>query len=170
MSAQSDPTRQNILDWCQEDNIQSMEDNPSGNAQFAWAINLGASGITVYKQSQFLDRIYFQSQINFSEIHRTLVNQTWNVNQRNSMMFNLKKLAAQYDVLMNFQLNNDELTGFHTYKIHYHSTISKSDFLEKFLRIQAIHEIVLNQLNIELGQALQSDRANQDSGNKDTGR
>ena len=81
-------------------------------------------------------------------------------------MFNLKKLVAQLDILMNFQLINDELTGFHTYKIHLHSTISKADFIEKYLRIQSVHDIVLNQLNIELGVALQSEHRNQE----DTGR
>lgn len=169
MSAQPDPTRQNIIDWCQEDNIPSVSDD-AVNPQFVWAIGVGATRISVYKIIQIPDRIYFQSQINFSEIHRTLVNQTWNVNQRNNMMHNLKKLVAQYDILMNFQLTNDELTGFHTYKIHHHPTISKADFLEKFLRVQAVHEVILNQLNIELGIALQSDQANQNSGDVNTGR
>lgn len=86
------------------------------------------------------------------------------------MMFNLKKLVAQLNVLMNFKLNNDELTGFHTYKIHHHSTISKADFIEKFFRIQSVHDIVLNQLNFELGVALQSEHKNQDSSDNDAGR
>jgi len=168
MSDQPDPVGQNIIDWCQEDNIQS-----SGGAettQIVWSRHIGTRGISVYKLTRFSDRIYFQSTINFSEIHRTLVNQTWNESKRGVMMFNLKKLVAQLDILINFRLNNDELTGFHTYKIHYHSTISKADFIEKYLRIQSVHDIVLNQLNLELGEALQSERQNQDSGNRDTGR
>lgn len=167
MSSQPDPIIQNIIDWCQEDNIRSVVDTTT-NPRMIWAVNVGA-GIIVYKQQQLLDRIYFQSQINFAEIHRTLVNQTWDVSQRNAMMFNLKKLAAQFDVLMNFQLTNDELTGFHTYKIHHDFTISKADFLEKFLRVQAVHDVILNQLNFELGHALQSS-PNQNSGNANTGR
>ena len=68
---------------------------------------------------------------------------------------------------MNFVIPNEELTGFHTYIIHGHATISKADFLEKFLRIQAVHEIILNQLNIELGTALAS---SQNTNNTNTGR
>ena len=168
MSSQPDPIRQNVLDWCHEDDIRTAN-NTSTNTQFSWAIGVGNPTISVYKITQFPDRIYFQSQINFSEIHRTLVNQTWNTNQRNGMMFNLKKLVAGLDILMNFQLTNDELRGFHTYKIHHHSTISKADFLEKYLRVQAIHEVILNQLNIELGQSLQSSQ-NPNSDNANIGR
>lgn len=160
MSNQPDPTMTNIINWCQEDNIQ----NTVGGIveRVGWSINIGNRGISVYKLTRFLDRIYFQSTINFSEIHRTLVNQTWNENQRGVMMFNLKKLVAQLDILMNFQLNNDELTGFHTYKIHHHSTISKAGFIETYLRIQSVHDIVLNQLNLELGVSLQSEHRNQE--------
>ncbi len=107
---------------------------------------------------RFPDRIYFQSTINLSNIHRTLVNQTWDVNRRNIMMFNLKKLIAQLDTMMNFVIPNEELTGFHTYTKHHHVTISKADFVERLLRIQSMHEIVLNQLNLELGVALASSR------------
>lgn len=65
MSAQPDPTRQNIIDWCQEDNIPSISDDAK-NPQFVWAIGVGATRISVYKIIQIPDRIYFQSQINFS--------------------------------------------------------------------------------------------------------
>lgn len=158
-----DPARQSIVDWCQQDGI-SCVDQPA-NPQMAWGLTLGS--ITVYKQPQFPDRVYLQSTINLSNIHRTLVNQTWDNVQRNVMMFNLKKLVTQLGALLNFVNPNDELTGFHTFKIHGHPTISKADFIDDFLRMQAIHEIVLNQLNLELGSALSS---SQNTSNADTGR
>ena len=158
-----DSTRQNIIDWCQQDGIPCIE-QPT-NPQMVWGLSLGS--ITVYKQPPLPDRIYFQSSISLSNIHRTLVNQTWDIAQRNVMMFNLKKLVTQLDALLNFINLNDELIGFHTFKIQGHTTISKVDFIEKFLRMRAIHEIVLNQLNLELGSALAS---SQNTGNTDTGR
>ncbi len=158
-----DPTRQNIIDWCQQDRIQCVE-QPT-NPQMVWGLSLGS--ISIYKQPRFPDRIYFQSTINLSNIHRTLVNQTWNNAQRNVMMFNLKKLVTQLDALLNFVNPNDELIGFHTFKIQGHTTISKADFIEKFLRMQSIHEIILNQLNLELGSALASSK---NTGKIDTGR
>ena len=158
-----DTTRQNIIDWCQQDGILCVE-QPT-NSQMVWGLSLGS--ISLYKQPRFPDRIYFQSSINLSNIHRTLVNQTWDNAQRNVMMFNLKKLVTQLDALLNFVNPNDELIGFHTFKIQSHTTISKADFIEKFLRMQAIHEIVLNQLNLELGSALASSK---NAGNNDTGR
>ncbi len=165
MSNQPDTIIQNIIDWCKEDKIV----NSGGKEQplIGWSINVGRQGISVYKLIKFPDRIYFQSTINFSEIHRTVVNQKWDEKKRGVMMFNLKKLVAQLNVLLDFQLNNDELTGFNTHKIHHHSTISKADFIEKYLRIQSVHDIILNQLNFEIGEALLSEKKNPDS--SDTG-
>ena len=80
------------------------------------------------------------------------------------MVLNMKKLSTQYNVNMDFQMNGDNLLGFNTFKIHYHSSISKADFLEKFIRIQGIHEIILNSLNIELGIATQIVQTNPNSG------
>jgi|APSaa5957512535_1039671.scaffolds.fasta_scaffold33622_4 hypothetical protein len=164
MSSQHDPIKQNIMDWCQQDGIRCVE--APANPQMVWGLIIH-SQVTIYKITQHPDRIYFQSSINLAQVHRTLVNQTWDNNQRNMMMFNMKKLVGQLNVLLNFIHNNEELVTFHTYKIHCHETISKADFLEKYLRIQAVHEIMLNQLNIELGIALAS---SQNTGNVDTGR
>jgi len=171
MSNQPDPVIQNIVDWCQEDNIPcTVANNPE--PPFAWVVTLGRVGqiITIYKTTNHNDRIYVQSQIAFSEAHRTLVNQTWNAQQRNNMMFNLTKLAVQYGVGLNFQQNADEIIGVNTFKIHHHSTISKAELLEKYIRIESIHMVFLNQLNLELGVALQQNRENESSGNADTGR
>ena len=167
MSNQPDPVKQNIIDYCQEDNIPCAD--PPNVPNSSWLVLLGQVGnqITVYKSTRYDDRIYFQSQIGFSEVHRTLVNQTWNAQQRNNMMFNLKKLAVQYDVNLNFQMNGDEIVGIKTFKIHFHSAISKSELLEKHMRLESVHIIFLNQLNIELGIAIQQNRANE---NSDTGR
>jgi hypothetical protein len=167
MSEKFNTVSQNIIDWCQQDGISCVHEPE--NLNMSWALQVGGT-LVIYTTLQHSERIYFQSQINFAEIHRALVNQTWNNNQRNVMMFNLKKLVAQLDVLMNFQLINDELTGFHTYKIHDHATISKADFLEKYRRVQAVHEIVLNQLNLELGIALQKNQSNQNLDKTNTGR
>jgi len=167
MSNQPDPMKQNIIDWCAKDNIPCVV--PPNVPKTSWLLTLGQVGnqITVYKSTMYDDRIYFQSQIGFSEVHRKLVNQTWNAQQRNTMMFNLKKLSVQYDVNLNFQMNGDEIVGIKTFKIHFHSTISKSELLEKHMRLESVHIILLNQLNIELGIAIQQNRANEKS---DTGR
>lgn len=170
MTEKPDPVIQNIIDWCQEDNITCVL-APDAHS-FTWVLTLGRVGqnIIIYKQPHLLDRIYLQSQINFSEIHRTLVNQTWTAQQRNSMTHNLKKLAVEYDCNMTFQQNGDEIIGINTNKIHFHTTITKSELLEKYIRMESIHGVILNQLNIELGIAVQRSRQDESSGNSDTGR
>ena len=167
MSTEQDSIKQNIIDWCREDKIQCV-DKSSKDSQFTWLLTIGK--IILYKQPHLQDRLYFQFQIKLAEIHRKLVNQTWNIHQRNSMMYHLKKLGVQYDINLDFKFNGDEIEGISLHKIHFNSTISKSEFLEKFLRVQAIRNVILDQLNIEFGIALNRDHTNQDSSNVDTGR
>lgn len=163
MSRQEDVIKQNIINWCREDNIDCV-DTSTDNPQFTWSLRLGGASITVYKQPRFPDRIYIQSQIRLASEHQTLVNQAWQIQQKNNMMLNMKKLSVQYNVNMDFQTNEDNLLGFNTYKTHYHSSISKADFLEKFISLQEIHFVILNSLNMELGIANQMIQTNPNSG------
>ena len=165
MSEQPDPVMTNIINWCQEDHIP-CENQSSQRPNVLWVLKIGNLAITVYKLPQLPDRIYVQSGISLNDNHRTLVNQTWEVAQKNDMMLKLKMLATQYDANMNFVVNDNNLNSFSTYKIHYHSTISKADFLSLFMRIQNIHEIVWNQLNSSLGLATQQLQAIQDAGSE----
>ncbi len=163
MSNQPDPAMTNIINWCQEDNIQCV-DTSANRPNVLWSLRIGTLAITVYKLPQILDRIYVQSGINLNPEHQTLVNQTWQQPQRNDMMMKLKMLATQYDVNLNFGMNGNNLISFSTFKIHFHTSISKADFLSLFIRVQTIHEIILNQLNLSLGLATQQLQASQDAG------
>jgi len=165
-----DEVKNKIVQWCKEDNIPCNVAPDAPN--FVWVLTLGRVGqvITIYKTTAHDDRIYIQSQIAWSEVHRTLVNQTWNAQKRNNMMLNLRKLAVQYDCNMTFQVNGDEVIGINTNKIHFHSTISKSELLEKYIRIGSIHLVILDQLNIELGGVVQQSQADENSSNTNTGR
>jgi len=165
MSNQPDPVMTNIIDWCQEDNIP-CENQSAQRPNVLWVLKIGNLAITIFKLQQLPDRIYVQSGISLNGNHRTLVNQTWKVAQKNDMMMKLKMLATQYDVNMNFVMNGNNLNSFSTYKIHFHTSISKADFLSLFMRIQTIHEIILNQLNLSLGIATQQLQASQDAGSE----
>ena len=163
MSNQNDPVKQNIIDWCKADNIP-CEDNSATSPKSLWALKIGNYAVTIHKPSNSLDRIYIQSGISLNPDHRTMVNQTWQPEQKNDMMMKLKMLATQYDVNLNFGMDNNDLISFSTYKIHFHTSISKADFLSLFIKIQTVHEIFLNQLNLALGIATQQLQASQDAG------
>ena len=163
MSNQPDPVMTNIINWCQEDNIQCV-DNSTNRSNVLWSLRIGTQSITVYKLSHILDRVYVQSGIGLNPEHQTLVNQTWQQPQRNDMMMKMKMLATQYDVNIDFVMNGNNIISFSTFKIHFHTTMSKADFLSMYIRIQSIHEIIFNQLNLSLGLATQQLQASQDAG------
>jgi len=131
MSNQPDPVMTNIINWCQEDNIP-CEDTSTNLPNVLWSLKLGTQAVSAYKLQHIPDRIYIQSGITLNPNHQTLVNQTWEQAQRNDMMMKLKMLSAQYDVNLNFRMNDENLTGFATFKIHFHTSISKADFLSLF--------------------------------------
>jgi len=162
MTNQPDPAMTNIINWCKEDNIP-CEDHSAKLPNVLWSLKIGSQSVSVYKLPQTPDRIYVQSGIKLSSVHQTLVNQTWKQSQRNEMMLKLKMLATQYDVNMNFVMDGNNIISFATFKIHFHTSISKADFLSSFLRISSIHEIILNQLNLSLGLATQQLQASQDA-------
>ncbi len=82
------------------------------------------------------------------------------------MILNLQTLATQFDINMNFQLEGNKLISIGSFKIHFHSTIKKSDFLDMLVRVQNIHNTLLNQLRLSLGlelQQMQSQQASESS-------
>jgi len=135
-SQQPDITKENIMNWCNDDNIQCVDESTS-NPQFTWSLAIGNPAIIVYKQPHLPDRIFIQSQITISPEHQTLIRETWNVPKRNGFAVKLQSLGVQLDINMNFGFDRDGImTSISSFKVHFHSTISKADFLKLFLRVQ----------------------------------
>ncbi|MCH7967095.1 MAG: DUF2299 family protein [Thaumarchaeota archaeon] len=162
MSENVDPVKQNIIDWCNEDGIQVL-DQSDANPQFAWSVLL-TKKVMVYKQPNLLDRIYVQSQIDVSPKHQTLIRNNQQI--RNNLLLQLPAMASQNDINLTFRINNDVIEGISLFKINFHSTISKADFLRLFLRVEQIHSSVLNQLRTTLGLDLQQEQQRQQVGSE----
>ena len=161
MSENQDVVKQNIINWCNEDRIEFVDES-SRNPNFSWLVAVGKPQILFYKQPNLQDRIYAQSQIVVSPEHQTMI-EGWNATKRNSMILKLQTLATQFDINMNFQLEGNKITTIGSFKVHFHSTIKKSDFLSLLLRVQTIHNNLLNQLRLSLGLELQQLQSQQSS-------
>ena len=157
MSNSPDPVKQNIIDWCNTDNIQ-CNDLSNDNPIFSWIVGMGKNLILIYKVPQFPDRIYIESRIKISENHQKLINETWNKAKKNNMLLTLKAVAVQLDFNISFTFEEndkkpkvkDKITEIKSNKVHFHSSIKKADFLSVFNRISNIHNHLLNQLSILL--------------------
>jgi len=158
MSDQPDPVKQNILDWCKEDHMK-CEDVSDKNPQFAFCIQIGTQ-IVIYKKPKLLDRIFVQSQITVNPKHTKLIKSKPDLEKK--LMIGLPTLATQFDVSISFDATKDnELTGIRIYKTHFHSSISKADFLALITRHQPVYNVILNQLRQELGFESQQAEAQQ---------
>ena len=148
----------NILKWCKEDKVPcvAVPDNPT----ITFGFKIGNSSIYIYKSPQYPDRIFIESQINIASEHEKLINETWDNGKKNGMILQLKGMAIQLDFNIMFGTKDkDKITNVKSNKIHFHTSINKADFLEKFLRVGNIHDHVLNQLSVLLQTEVQNIQA-----------
>jgi len=164
MSNQPDPVIQNVIDWCKEDNIDCVDDS-SKNTTLSWLLTINKN-VIIYKQPEQPDRIYIQSQINISKNHQEMITK-WNQTKKNDLILKLQTLVAQFDA--NIQIIQEEttITKIVLSKVRFHSTISKAEFLELYVRTDTIHGTILNHLRHSLGLELQQSQAQQKHSDSD---
>jgi len=155
MSDQPDPVKQNIVDWFQEDSI-TCKDISDKNPSFTWILEVGTQAtVLIFKLPNYPNRIYFRTMTNLISEHVKLLAE--DAKKKGSIQFKIHTLAVQLEVNPTFK--NDDKEQFNAIwisKIHYNSSIKKADLLEKFVRIQQCQNVVLNNLNKELGISIQS--------------
>ena len=151
----NDSVKNNIIGWCNADNLKCVDES-SNNPNFSWAILVGGE-VMIYKQPHLPDRIYIQSQISISPEHQTLIEAK--PDMKNNLMLNLTTNATNLDIGMNFQIVEGKLKGVNLSKVHFADTISKADLLRNFLRVQQVHQTILNQLRSTLGLEFQQSKA-----------
>ena len=117
----------------------------------------------IYKQSHLSDRIYIQSQIRLSTQHEVMLDSKPEL--KSSPMHNLTITATNLDMGLNFQITDGKLKEINLSKIHFGATISKSNLLRLYMRVQQVYLTILNQLNNTLGMELQQSNQNQDEPN-----
>jgi len=154
---QEDIVKQNIMNYCTADNIR-FEDQSSKNTNLDWCLMINGK-VAVYKQQQYPERIYFQSGINIASEHQALI--TTNNQIRNNILLRIPSLLAQLDVSCKITQANNSITQISLSKLHFHSSIKKADFLELYLRLYQVQEVLLNQLSVQLQVSLQQLTQNQ---------
>lgn len=146
MSAQPDPVRQNIIDWCNEDNIDCVESTTNQN--MAWNLMINTGRVAVFRPTRFSDRIYFQSGINIAPQHQTLIANNGDI--RNKILLQIPSLIIQLDHDPRVFQTDTTITRLNITKIHFHTTISKAMLLSMSNRLLNVHQLVLNQLSVPL--------------------
>ena len=157
MSNQPDPVKQNIIDWCNADNIP-FEDKSSEYPSMDWTLMI-MKRVAVYKQKRFSDRIYFHAGFNFAPEHKTLID--GNNQLRNEIILQIPLLLCQMDVTSKIEGTGNNITGISLSKVHFHSSIKKADFLSLYTKVFQVFQALLNQLSIKLKVTLQQLQQNQ---------
>ena len=150
----NDPAKNNIMGWCKADHLKCVDESLN-NPTFSWAILVGDE-VMIYKQPHLSDRIYIQSQITISPEHQTLIETK--PDMKNNLMLNLTTNATNLNIGINFQIVEGKLKGVNLSKVHFADTISKADLLRNFLRVQQVHQTILNQLRSTLGLEFQQSK------------
>lgn len=138
-----------IIQWCKDDNL-SCVDLSKKNPHAFWVLAIGNPSIIVNQTEKFADRIYFSSVIGIASQHRKLI-ETWTAEKKGNLTKNLSLQAVQFDVNLSFDVKDNQITGIRQFMIHFDSKIEKGEFLKLVFRLQPIHNITLNSLNVALG-------------------
>ena len=146
MSNQPDPTRQNIIDWCNADNIPCVD--ATQNPNMDWCLMLNKRKIAVFRITRFPDRIYFQSGIDIAPQHQTLIAENNQI--RNDILLQIPSLIIQLDHDPRITQANNTISSVNISTTHFHTTISKADFLSIVSRLMNVQQLVLNQLSVPL--------------------
>ena len=153
----TDTTKDNIIKYCKEDNIPCV-DSSSRNPPLVWSLDV--NGLTVYAITEFPQRIFIQLQIMFEELEKTI--NEWDEAKKNNFTIELRTFALLHNI--NLDLIKDSkgrITGILLYKVYYHSSISKSNFVPLQLRVRNIQEILLFRLGALLGTEVKKLQAQQ---------
>jgi len=144
-----DQLKNMIIDWCKEDGIDCQEVPKKEGLNFRFAI--GKSKITVVMQEKFPDRITFVKNINFTDEHQKLINETWVKGKKTNMILTLQINAVTFNVRQGFMGTQDNLKGITQNLIQSTSSFEKIVFLDKAMRLEEIHIVTLNILSNTLG-------------------
>jgi len=146
MSNQTDPVKQNIIDWCNADGIQVVDES-SKIPDCEWFL-VALGNTMIFKLKKFSDRIYFQSKITISKNHQKIIAD--NQKMRVGLVLQIPTIVLQMDASCAIEQNDTTITKVITSKVHYHSTIKKADFLTKLAKVQDVHTNLLNRLSVQL--------------------
>ena len=142
----TDIIKENIKKYCDEDKI-SYQDLTSFNVSTNWGFQSGK--IIFYALSDFPERIYFQTQLMIRTFEKE-VNDVWGNAKRNNFIMSLREFALTHNISFDLVMEKDRIVGVKFFKIHYHSTIKKADFLTLFYRIASVQDIMNYKLSILL--------------------
>jgi len=154
MTKTADQLKNMIIDWCKQDGIDCQELPLKEDSPSSWQLVLGKPKVIVYIQKKFPDRIMFQNDIKFAEEHHKLINETWDMNKKQTMILNLQINGVSFNVHQEFLGDQNTMNGIRQYLIHSNPSFEKHDFLDKMMRLQEIHIVTLNVLSSTLGVAM----------------
>ena len=149
VSNQTNSVKQNIIDWCNEENIQCV-DSGNANQQFIWSLRIDVEHIIFYQMVNYQDRIIIQAQIDIPKEKQGCIEN--DKNKKSELLLKLETLATMFHVSIKF-IENDEhiLIKVRPFKPHYSSTMTKVEFLEYRERMSNIKSTLENHLFIVIG-------------------
>jgi len=153
MSQQINTMKQNIIDWCNEENTQYV-DTSNANPQFTWSLQVGVDHIIFYQAVNYPNRIYIQVQIDISNENQGCLEN--DPNKKKDLLLKLDTLATMFDISIKFIENAERiLMRVRPFKAHYNSTMTKVEFLKYIERMSNIKFTLENHLLITIGNELQ---------------
>jgi len=152
-----------VVGWLTEDNIPFKDKSSDADQNvFEWLLHVDNLNTAIYTMKKFPDRIYIQHDVRLSDKHRELVNKKWEKPKLTSLLLGLTTNLTTFNTRYQILLVNQEFIGVRIYALQI--DLNKNDFLNEYLRITEIFNVVLNQLSASLGIEVQKLQQEQKTG------
>ena len=160
--------KQKVLTWFEEANIShTVADlEKLGRNDLLFSITAGSPSTVIYTMTTHPDRIILQSEVEFSEEHKEMIVKM-NEQDHAKFVVNLQTLLTTLNVRHRLILKDNKIEKIRIHLFVHDDIMSKDVFLQDFIRVQEITEVLLNQINISLGLAVKAQTAQQDDDTKD---
>jgi hypothetical protein len=144
-----DQLKKLLQEWCSEDNIPIKEFNLKPDEKtLIWSFQIDK--LIVYCQTRFPDRIFYQADITFALEQVEMVSK-WDNTKKTSLVANLSRNAIEFDYNSEFLFDDKKnIKGIRIHKFTV-SELTKSDFIQMLVRVQALVGYNFNLLNMSMG-------------------
>jgi hypothetical protein len=144
-----DQLKKLVLQWCSEDNVPIKEFNlKPGEKILNWSLQIDK--LIVYCQKRFSDRIFYQADISFATEQVDMISK-WDNTKKTNLVANLTRNAIEFDYSSEFLF--DDKKNIKGVRIHKFTVgeLTKSDFIQMLVRVQALVGYNFNLLNMSMG-------------------
>lgn len=153
-------TKNKITSWLEDVGVKyevsKLEEKElSDLLEFIILANIRDRKYSIYTMKKFPDRVIIQGEISLIEEHRKITRDMDNA-KYNTFIINLQDKLTSYDVRYEFVTEGKQVNIIKIHQFIHYDVLDKDRFLQTYVRVQEVSNIIINLVSFGLGVATPS--------------